>query len=380
MLGLCLGGFWFVGALGIIEFTRNYRLTDRVQSLPPLSDWPLVSVVVPAKNEEEKIEENLRSLLNMDYPHFEIIAVDDRSEDKTGAIMDKTAKKDERLKVIHIKELPDRWLGKTHAMHKASQAAKGEFVLFTDGDIIFEKDALRLSIQYVTHHKLDHLCLVPELTPGGYWERVMISFFGLIFLLSIRPWAVNRKKSLYAGIGAFNLVRKTAYDEIGGHKRLRLEVIDDVKLGKAVKHSGFSQDMLTGDGFIRLRWHNGVKGYITGMEKNGFAMIEYSIIQLILLSLLSGVLVMAPYIGILTFSDARIFGYALAFLAMHGVSGYGGAKARYGWRVTFGLPFAAIIFFWILWRSAIITLRQGGVKWRDTFYSLDVLRDGQNIR
>ena len=106
------GGFWLLGAVRIIGFTRNYRLIDRAKSLPPVSDWPLVSVVVPAKNEEEKIEENLRSQLDMDYPCFEIIAVDDRSEDKTGAIMDKVAEGDERLKVVHIKELPDRWLGK----------------------------------------------------------------------------------------------------------------------------------------------------------------------------------------------------------------------------------------------------------------------------
>ena len=210
-------------------------------------------------------------------------------------------------------------------------------------------------------------------------EKAIIDFFGIIFLLSIRPWAVNGRKSLCAGIGAFNLVRKTAYDESGGHKRLRLEIIDDVKLDSNIKHSGFSQTMLIGDGLLRLRWHNGVKGYITGMEKNGFAMIEYSIIRLILLTLLSAAFVMAPYIGILTFHDARISGYALAFIAMHSISGYVRAKARYGWWVSFGLPFAAVIFFWILWRSAIITLRQGGVKWRNTFYPLDVLRDGKNI-
>ena len=379
IFGLCLGGFWLLGALRIIGFIRNYRLIDRAKSLPPVSDWPMVSVVVPAKNEEEKIEKNLRSLLDMDYPCFEIIAVDDRSEDKTGAIMDKLAEGDKHLKVVHIKELPDRWLGKNHAMHKASRMAKGEFILFTDGDIIFEKDALRLSIQYVTHHKLDHLCLFPQLLRGSYWENAIIDFFGIIFLLSIRPWAVNGKKSLYGGVGAFNLVRKTAYDESGGHKRLRLEVIDDVILGKNMKHSGFSQAMLIGDGLLRLRWHNGVKGYVTGMEKNGFAMIEYSVIRLILLTLLSATLVMGPYIGIIAFHDARISGYALALIAMHGLSGYGGVKARYGWQVSFSFPFAAVILFWILWRSAIITLRQGGIKWRNTFYPLDVLRDGKNF-
>jgi hypothetical protein len=142
-----------------------------------------------------------------------------------------------------------------------------------------------------------------------------------------------------------------------------------------MKQSGFSQEMLIGDDLIGLRWHNGIKGYMAGFEKNGFAMIEYSIIQLILLTLLSGVLVITPYIGILTLSDGRIFGYILAVVIMHVMLAGAGIETKCGWWISFGFPFAAIIFLWIMWRSTIITLHQGGVKWRDTFYSLDVLRD-----
>lgn len=217
VLGWYFSFLWFVSTFKIIRFFKNYQLSKESESFSPLKSYPLVSVIVPARNEEGKIEICLQSLLKTDYSNIEIIAVNDRSEDRTGAIMDRLADGNKRLRVIHIKELPEKWLGKNHAMYKASQTAKGDFLLFTDGDIIFEKETLRLAIQYITHNNLDHICLFPQTIPGSYWENALTVFFGLLFILGTKPWAIpGGSKRAYAGIGAFNLVGKSAYDKIGG--------------------------------------------------------------------------------------------------------------------------------------------------------------------
>ena len=142
------------------------RMTDR---LPQPATWPLVSMIIPARDEGEKIDAALRSVLAVDYPNLEIIAVDDRSRDETGRVMDRLAAEDPRLRVIHIETLPDGWLGKNHAMHVAAQAARGEFLLFTDGDVMFAPDALRRAVAYAEHTRIDHLCLSPNLVPGSYF-------------------------------------------------------------------------------------------------------------------------------------------------------------------------------------------------------------------
>lgn len=367
---------WVVRAYSIIWFFRKHRLTKSASSLQHLSNWPLASIVVPARDEERGIEDCLRSLMTMDYPSLEIIAVDDRSRDQTGAIMERLAKEDEHLKVIHIKDLPEKWLGKNHAMYKASQEAKGDFILFTDGDVIFKKETIRLAIQYATHKKLDHLCLLPQMIPGSYWENALTTFFELMLICGIKPWTLssNSKKS-YAGVGAFNLVRKTAYEEVGGHEAIRLEVIDDFKLGKILKHSGFRLDMLIADDLIKVKWQTGVRGFIKGLEKNGYAMGEYSITFLSFLTLFLIWAIIIPYIGLFTLHDSRMYGYLLAVLVMHGIYGYTGSRCQSGWKISLALPFAMIVHLWAFWRSAFITLKQGGIMWRDTFYPLEILRN-----
>src|SRR5262249_25363516 len=158
----------------------------------------------------------MRSLLALDYPNLEIIGVDDRSRDRTGEVLDRLARDDERLTVVHIDELPAGWLGKCHALHVGASRARGEYLLFTDRDVIFARQALRPAVAYVADRRLDHLCLNPTLIAGGFWERALVACFGMLFFAAFRPWLIpTRFRGAYCGIGAFNLVRSDVYRAVG---------------------------------------------------------------------------------------------------------------------------------------------------------------------
>jgi glycosyltransferase involved in cell wall biosynthesis len=347
--------------------------------MPDPERWPTVSVVVPARDESQRIEQALRSLAHLDYPAVEVIVVDDRSRDGTAEIVDRVAAEDPRVEALHVSHLPEGWLGKCHAMHVGARRASGEFLLFTDADVVFAPETVRLAVRYVLARKLDHLTLIPGLTPGGCWEDAIKSYFAMLFIFGTKAWkATSRSKDLYVGAGAFNLVRRAAYERIGGHEPLRLEVADDLMLGKRIKQAGHRQDALLAPGHLRLAWHEGVRGYVRGLEKNGFASLGYSLPFLLLITGFIAVLYTAPYLGVLVFRDARVVGYATSVVVMHAIFGYVASFVRNRWFMTPALPVAAFVYLWAVWRSTLITLRQGGVRWRETFYPLELLRRGRS--
>jgi hypothetical protein len=215
------------------------------------------------------------------------------------------------------------------------------------------------------------------LIPGGHWEDAIKSYFAMLYILGTRAWKTDStSQGLYVGIGAFNLVRRVVYEGVGGHEPLRLEVADDLMLGKLVKRAGHRQEALLAADHLRLTWHEGVREYIRGLEKNGFAALGYSVPFLLLVTAFIAVLHAAPYLGALAFRDARVVGYATGVVVMHAIFGYVASFVRNRWYMTLALPVAAGVCLWAVWRSALITLRQGGVRWRETFYPLDLLRRG----
>jgi hypothetical protein len=376
--GWLLLAFWLrlLAPLWPTLLTRGLR--SRAGALSAPSRWPLVSVIVPARNEGAAIERGLSSLLASDYPDFEMIAVDDRSEDSTGPVMDRLADADARMRVVHIRQLPPDWLGKNHAMHVGAQAARGEFLLFTDGDVLFEPDALRLSVAYAERKQLDHLCLTPDFIPGGYWENVLNTYFGMAFLAVTNPWLIPTPyPRAYAGVGAFNLVRRSAYDRVGGHVRIRLDVMDDVHLGKMIKYAGLRQDLLLGGPALRVRWQHSLWGVIRGLEKNGFAAFRYSVLRLVGASLMVLTVLTLPHVGAIVLRGAPAAPYMAALVVMYGTFGFCGRLFGGGWRLLPMLPVGGCLLLFSFWRSAWIALREGGIRWRDTFYPLDVLKRNQ---
>jgi cellulose synthase/poly-beta-1,6-N-acetylglucosamine synthase-like glycosyltransferase len=378
ILGWAIFAFWALLILPSLIAMLFWRL-DRVPLRTSLPDrWPTVSVIVPARNEASRIEAGLRSLLATDYPNIQILAVDDRSTDKTGRVMDRLAAGDSRLQVIHVTELPTDWLGKSHAMHVASMSATGEYLLFTDGDIVFEPDVIRRAVTFVEDGNVDHLTLIPAVISGSWLEDSLVAFFGLAGVAASISWLVPTSfPYAYVGIGAFNLVRRDVYEKVGGHVPIRLDVLDDVKLGKMLKRAGFRQRVLMAGQSLRVRWQESAWGIVRGLEKNAFASMDYSVSKLVLVTGTIAVCLFLPYVGAVWLHDARALPFLASIVLLHASYCTIARQIGIGWRVAPFLPVAGLGIIFAYWRSTLITLRRQGVRWRETFYPLQLLRENR---
>ena len=337
---------------------------------------PRIAVVVPARNEGGSIERCLLSLLHQDYPNLRIVAVDDRSTDATGTIMDRMqAQSSDKLRVLHVTELPPGWLGKTHAMWRGGAEIQSDWILFTDGDVIFRQDALRRTVAYAEAALADHLVVFPTLIMQGFGERMMLGFFGLASLLLLRPWKVrdpNARDSI--GAGAFNLIRRRAYEELGTYQALRMEVIDDLKLGEAVKKHGLTQDCVVGTDLVRVRWAEGGMGVVRNLRKNAFSLLHFNWWLAVLATLAAGIYQLGPWVGmVLAPGIAKLgFGVAICSIALL----YWRMGRQFGLSPWFFLthPPATIMFVYALLNSAVSSLVHGGVVWRGTTYPLPEIR------
>ena len=245
---------------------RLWRGSQRVPRLPdvaaeaPPAGWPAVSVIVPSRNEEGAVEAATRALLAQDYPSLEVVAIDDRSTDATGRLLDALAARDDRLAVHHVTTLPPGWLGKNHAMAVGADVARGEWLLFTDADVLFAPDVLKRAVAFACRHRLGHLVAFPHLIAPGFLERAFVTTFGLFANLVFQVWDLQRPGSrAFVGVGAFSLVRRDAYVAVGGHKALAFEVVDDAKLGLILRRSGVPQGALDSGGLVRVRWQQGFR-------------------------------------------------------------------------------------------------------------------------
>jgi hypothetical protein len=379
--------FWigFLGLAAFIWFIQSIDLAFGALSIPalkgvaPLKDanCPSVSILFAARDEAEKLPAALETFLALDYPKFDVIAVNDRSEDATENILQSAARKDPRLTVIEISSLPAGWLGKPHALQEAFEHSTGEWLIFTDADVHFEPDVLRLAIALAEQRHWDHMPLLCHAKMLSVGEKIAMTFFGMAFLLGVRPWrASNPKSSSYVGIGAFQLIRRSTYEKIGEHRRLAMEVVDDVKLGKLVKEAGCSSGIAKAGTLVSVYWHAGVRNIIRGTTKNFFATTGFSlpIVCVQLLGLLS--LSVMPWMTLpFVHGWARVLAGIAVGLA---ICAEGGVAIENGVSPLYALthPIGALIFGWMLARSTIVTLWQGGITWRGTFYPLKELKRG----
>ena len=344
------------------------------------NDEPGVSIIVPACNEEESIRETLLQLLALDYSNYEIIAVNDRSTDNTGPIMDEVAARSRArglLKVIHIPELPPGWLGKTHAMWTAGQQATGDWLLFTDADVLFKPDSVRRAVSYAEAERADHVVLFPRMIMKRPSEKMMIAFFQALFVFGHRPWKVADPKARdHMGVGAFNMVRRSVYDAVGTYFALRMEVLDDMKLGKVIKNAGFAQRNVFGEDLISLHWAKGAFGIVNNLTKNFFAVLSFQWPRTVASIIGLGFLNLGPFLGVLLSHGWARVPYAIAlvslFLIYYGMSARSAVPAYY----FFLHPVSTSLFMYTLMRSMFHTLKNDGIVWRGTKYPLEELRKG----
>jgi hypothetical protein len=373
------------GLVATLWIVQGFRAGIGMARLPWLSDAPplpsggapLVSVIFAARDEAEKLPGAIETLLAQDYAQFEVVAVNDRSQDQTPAILHEFERLNRNLKVIDIAELPSGWLGKPHALVAGFEQSQGEWLVFTDADVHFAPDVLRRAVALATERQWDHLSLLASVEMRGFWETTAITYFGLGFVFGNEPWqASNPRSGRYVGVGAFQLVRRAAYEASGGHHRLRMDVIEDMKLGKLMKMAGLRSGVAVAQDMVRVRWHSGVRNVIRGVTKNMFAACHYNALYALVAMVLPLIMSVLPFFGVVFATGwARVFaGIAVgaAVLIHAGIIWSTDASPLYG--LTH--PLGALLFCWMLARSAIATLWRGGVVWRDTFYPLEELRKG----
>ncbi len=309
-----------------------------------LSATPRVSIIVPARNEERDIEQSLTTLLELDYGNYEVIAVNDRSTDRTGEIMERLAQTfpnniKRGLRVIHHRDLPAGWLGKTHAMWTATNEATGDWLLFTDADVLFKPDSVRRALAYAEAERADHVVLFPQMIMRRPGEYMMIAFFQTMFVFGHRPWKVADPKAKdHMGVGAFNLIRRRVYEAVGTYEALRMEVLDDMKNFFAV---------------LSFQW------WRTLISAMGLAFLN-----------------LMPFIGIWLAHGWGRLPYSIALGSMFSI--YLGMSWRSGVPPYYFLlhPLSTVLFIYTLLLSMFHALWNDGIIWRGTRYPLEELRKG----
>lgn len=404
--------YWIAGI--ILALAWASRIVDAALGMPSVADvsrpdWdrnpvtqsgnPRVSIVVPARNEEATIQPSLNTLLALDYDNYEVIAVNDRSTDRTGEMMEEIQREHSSqrrrvphssslpnggnatpspdLRVIHHTELPPGWLGKTHAMWTAANAATGDWLLFTDADVLFKPDSLRRALAYAEAEPADHLVLFPRMIMKRPGEYMMIAFFQTMFMFGHRPWKVaDPSTDDHMGVGAFNLVRRRVYDAVGTYEALRMEVLDDMKLGKVVKKAGFAQRNVFGGDLISIRWAHGAFGVVNNLTKNFFAVLSFQWWRTLISACGLAFLNYGPFLGTWLAPGWARVPYAVAlgsmFLIYIGMSWRSSVPPYY----LLLHPVSTTLFIYTLLRSMFLTLWNDGIVWRGTKYPLEELRKG----
>lgn len=366
--------FWILSGLDLI-----YGVLFRIpvlsrNSQPPLSHFPKISIIFAARDEGKHIREALQSFLALDYPDFEVIAVNDRSSDQTLSVMQSL--KDARLKIIDIKSLPSGWIGKNHALHQGYKVSTGEWIVFTDGDVTFQDPkTLRQVAAFAENGKWDHIALLPHMILKGFLEKIFTTAFGMGFYFHYRPWAASNPRSKsHIGVGAFNFIRRSVYEKLGTHQSFPMNVLDDMELGRRVKLNGFRETAVFGHELISVPWVEGWTGILKSLEKNGYAGVGYNLGVLTFLTGLSFCLNFLPFWLLFAGNGSERIMAAAAVSALFLVYAALQRHHKKTLPVFFFHPLGCALVLFVLWRSALLALRQGGVKWRDTFYSLNQLK------
>jgi chlorobactene glucosyltransferase len=352
------------------------RSRDRIEPSEPDPGLPSLSIVVPARNEERQIERCLRSLLAQRYPDFEVILVDDRSEDRTRAIADAFALADQRLKVVAGEPLPEDWVGKPWALAQGARAARGAWMLFTDADTEHEPLAAASAARCAIDRSCDVVSLLTDQETIGTAERIFLPTILFTILLGIGALDdVNDPGKPQVAIfnGQYILVSRAAYEAIGGHAAVRDEIAEDLELARRFKRDGRFRIFLAGaGGLVRTRmyrsfgeiWEGFVKNFALGARGNAARAAAG-------VTLLTCVSPLTPLTLLALLATRRWRGAAALALSMATVSAIaelGFRRMRFRPGSGLALPVGLSVVLAIFATSAACTLSGRGVQWRGRRY------------
>jgi glycosyltransferase involved in cell wall biosynthesis len=361
----------------LLDAALGLRRLDALECEDSLDNGPLLSVIIAARNEEKQIKASIQSQLKQSYEQIEWILVNDRSTDSTGKIMDELKKEDKRITVIYIQDLPEGWLGKNHALYTGFKHASGKWLLFTDADVKFEKEAFAKAIHYFEKHQLDHLTAAPYLSAKGFWLKSFVAFFLFGFSYFKRPWMANNPNSkIGTGIGAFMLVSKEAYERFGTHEKIKMRPDDDLQLGMKMKRAGFRQRIVTALRLIEVEWYGSLKEAFVGLEKNTFAGLNYRI-SMVLFAILGVFLThVLPFVTVFS-ANKTVALLSLGNILLSGILYIVIIKRMTLFSPSMFLvfPITALLFIYSIIRASLLTFKRGGIVWRGTTYKLSELRE-----
>jgi hypothetical protein len=374
---------WGMHLVVLLRFRREVAVLEALQAPAPPS-WPKISLIVPARDEARHLEAALRSKLAQDYPALEVMAIDDRSTDGTGELLDRIAQEDARVRALHVRELPEGWLGKVHAMHLGIGQSSGEWLLLSDADVHLAPDVLRKTVAWAEAQRFDHLAVLPTITSTGLLLDAVMSTFLRSLLLVARPWAVGDPRSTAVmGVGAFNLVRRSAYERTAGLEDLRLEVGDDVALGQMLKHSGARSVAVNGRRAVSLQFYESVPHMARHVEKAA-GLAAVGPLMLFASSITLWVLEVSSFLALavaLAYSAWAVAATAAGLsLAAMGISALAAHTMAQPLLPALLIPLGATVSTALTARAAVLAQLRGGIYWRGTFHSLEQLRGGARFK
>lgn len=364
----------------VFRDTSNYIIPGSIKDNPPL-----ISILIPARNEEKNIKRCLRSLIRQDYPNIEIIVLDDNSADKTASVVSDYAKKNKKIKLISGKPLPFGWLGKSFACQQLADASNGRYILFTDADTLHFKNSVSSAFAAMLANNLDAVSIFARQITVTIHERMMVPFANY-FLLSFLPLllVLRSKKQLFCtAIGQFMLFKKSIYQKIGGHRSVKKEILEDIHISKQVKKHGFKFMIFDGKNNFYCRMYRSLGGVIKGYSKVLAAVFDYNIYLQGTVTVLVFLFYLVPFIslplGIFIFDWPQviinlIILQVIIILAIKTI-----LTVRFKDRISdiFLYPFSVVYLLLISIHSMVKSKSASGVYWKGRIYDV---RDDDNLK
>ncbi len=373
-----------VGLVLIAFLHTRRRLDIVVRPVPPPPDGPLISVIVPARNEARNIRRCVEALLVQTYPHYELLVVDDRSTDATPQILHELAAQDSRLQVLHGAELPPDWAGKPHALAQAAAQARGDWLCFVDADTFVAPQALASAYAAAVEHSADLFTFLTEQELGTFWEKAILPLVFTAMSVGFSPRRLNDPRTRDAvANGQFILIRRLVYDAVGGHAAIRDSIVEDKDLANRIKHSGYRLIMADGEPVARTRMYTSLAEMWEGWTKNIFLGLKGSP-GLLLLGAVGAFLSLVAALGFALWLAAGLLwwraggGGAALLVSAEAVLAWGylvwwrarvcrGMKISRWYAVT--VPLGAAVFGAMMAASAWKVLSGRGVTWKGRRYS-----------
>ncbi|MEH2182632.1 glycosyltransferase [Nostoc sp.] len=345
--------------------------------------WPKLSVVIPARNEADMLEQAVTTLLTQDYPNLELLLINDRSTDDTGSIIDRMVALDSRILPIHINSLPAGWLGQVHAMHIATQKVSGEWMLLTDAVIDFQPGSLRKVVALCLEQQIDHLAILHKNYQQSFWQQVLSAALEMVSLLQIKAADIGKPGSdRYIGTGAFALVRKSVFDRTEGFNWLRMELCNDLGLGLMMNRAGAKGKLMFGMDEIGLTWYKSLPAMVRGLEKHLFGLIaQFRYSKMIFSALSIWLLIIGWGVAFLRHEIPYLWTLGVvAYLSLVLYALITSVKLKLELLPILLMPIGQFMLSIISLRSAILCWQRQGIVWADTIYPLEPLRAGQHVK